>query len=260
MSSSGDGGRQCSRSGLWLVPERGEQTFRVGKRKYGALSAPERQDGSTGAGRAQWSRYDSLGKTLYVAADLETAFAEVLSPFKRQLGIIDPLEVDAAALGLTRNDLLEILSVEWSEADFMGVGAVPQQWRADRAIFRISGVGDAAYIDVEHPDSIAAIERELGDVLAGEGITSLTTAILRGENRLVTTSIARHLRHIKVEDGRHVRGIQFGSKFGGAWCRAIWMPENDAVACGVTADAEDRVLVSDEALARACERLRIRAF
>jgi hypothetical protein len=100
----------------WIVvPERSERIVRIAKPKYGAISAPERPLRPARNARSQWGRYDSPGRTLYVASDLETAFAEVLSPFKRQLSATDPLEADAAALGITRAELLEIISAEWTE-------------------------------------------------------------------------------------------------------------------------------------------------
>jgi hypothetical protein len=241
------------------VPERSERSVRIAKPKYGAISAPERPVRPARSARSQWGRYDSPGRTLYVASDLETAFAEVLSPFKRQLGATDPLEADAAALGITRAELLEIISAEWTERGFMGMGAIPRQWRTDRSIFQLFGQGDGWYIDVEHPDSIAAIEVALEGMLAKREVSSLTTAILRGPDRDVTTRIGRFLRRVDIDSGAPAKGIQFGSKFGGGWCRAIWLPDDDSVLDLVALSGEP-ILVSNEALARASERFRIRVF
>ena len=256
--TSGASARTCSETGLRLLADAGEQTFRVAKPKYGPLSAPERVGRSA---RRRWGRYDSLGRTLYLASDEETAFAEVLSVFKRRLGTNDPLEKDAAALGLTREEFLEIVAAEWQESAFMGIGAVPRQWRTERRMFRIGAVGSGTWIDVEHPDSIAAIEGRLEDVLARHGVRALTTAVLRGDNRIVTTAVAAILRRITLDDGSVPHGIHLGSKWGGGWCRAVWLPgAEDQWSTDLISLSGEDVLATDEHLIRASERFRIRVF
>jgi hypothetical protein len=253
-----EAGTACRLTGLRLVPELGERTFRVAKPRYGALSAPERTARNA---RKRWGRYDSLGRTLYLAHEAETAFAEVLSPFKRQVSTRDPLEADATALGLTRDEFLEAVAAEWQESQFMGIGAVPQQWRADRRLYEITGVGKGWWIDVEHPDSIAVLEEKIEPVLLRQGVKALTTSTLRGENRLITTAIATLTRRIELFDGSQARGVQFGSKYGGGWCRAAWLPgEGETWTADFVALAGDPLLLTDERLARASERLRIKVF
>lgn len=262
-------GRRCAKTGLQLVAEAGEQTFRITKPIYGPLSAPTRslpqEDDNDPHGR-----YDaSPGRTLYVAQLLDTAFAEVLSPFKRELGAVDPIAKDAAALGMTRDEYLESVQADWDERGFMKMGAIPKKWRDDRSIYNVYGpvanlYGESAgwYIDVEHPDTIGVLERELEHVLAAQGISQLTTAVLRGENRIVTTLIGTHLYRTELDDGTLARGIQFGSKFGGGWCRAIWIPEDDDDTWFVDliATSGEPILVNDAALRTAAERFRIKVF
>ncbi|MCJ1698396.1 RES family NAD+ phosphorylase [Rathayibacter festucae] len=250
--------RTCSETGLRLLPDAGEQTFRVAKPKYGLLSAPLRSGRSA---RRRWGRYDSYGRTLYLASDEETAFAEVLSVFKRRLGAADPVEKDAAALGLTREEFLEIAAAEWQESSCMGIGAVPRQWRTERRMFRVETAGSGTLIDVEHPDSIAAIEPRVEGVLARHGIRALTTAVLRGDDRIVTTAIALSLRRITVDDGSVPQGIHFGSKWGGGWCRAVWLPgDEDEWSTDLRSLSGEDILATDEHLIRASERFRVRVF
>ncbi|RFA16300.1 hypothetical protein B7R21_02680 [Subtercola boreus] len=214
-----------------------------------------------GASRAGWGRYDTPGATLYVAADPTSAYAEVLSSFKRAIGGRDPLEADAVALGLTREQFLEEVATEWQEQSFMGVGAIPSIWRHERGLFPVSAEGDGWWADVEHPDSLSALEVLASDVLIENGITSLTTAVLRGENRLVTTGIAATIRGLTLDGGDRARGIAYGSKHGGGTCQAIWLPsEADDWSAGLLALGPDPLLVSDENLVRAADRFRIRVF
>lgn len=230
----------------------------MAKPKYGGLSAPERD---AALSRERWGRYDSPERTLYLANDLETAYAEVLSVFKRQLGAVDPLEKDAAALGIKREELLEIVSREWQESSFMGMGAIPRQWRADRMIYEVYAEGEGWLVDVEHPDTLSKLEELLSEVLVREEISTLTTAILRGENRRVTTEVGRLLRRVELDVESNARGIQFGSKFGGGWCRAIWLPDQrDDWSEDLIVLSGEQILVSDEHLARACERFRLHIF
>lgn len=89
----------------------------------------------------------------------------------------------------------------------------------------------------------------------------MTTSVLEGENRRITTGIGEVLRRVELDDGSAARGLQFHSKHGGAWCRAIWLPGvDDTWNADITALSPDRILLTDEDLARACERFRIRVF
>jgi len=232
--------------------------FRIAPLRYDPLSAPERADEEQ---REQWGRFDSPGFTLYTAQTRETAYAEVLSQFKRQLGGVDPLGADAAALGITRDEFLEEVADQWAASGFMGIGAVPASWRHDRGLFVVNPVGGGWWIDIDHPDTISRLEVALEALLVDEGISALTTAVLEGENRRVTTAVGNLLRRVKLDDGTTARGLQFRSKHGGAWCRAIWLPEpTDTWGADLTALSPERILATDEALAKACERFRIKVF
>ena len=232
--------------------------LRVAPTRYDPISAPERL---AGVPRDPWGRFDSPGFTLYTAQTEETAYAEVLAQFKRQLGAVDPLEADAVAIGMSREEFLESIADEWAASSFMGVGAVPASWRHDRGMYEVYAEPGGWLIDVDHPDTISRLEQELEPILVEEGIPALTTSVLEGENRRVTTAIGEFLRRIELDDGSLARGLQFRSKHGGAWCRAIWLPGPDeSWTAELTALSPDRILLSDEHLARACERFRIRVF
>lgn len=253
--------RVCTSTGLQLIAEAGESTFRVAKPQYGSLSSPERRREFD---RSRWGRYDSPGNTLYVAEDEATAFAEVIAPFKRQFGMVDPLEKDAAALGMKREEFLEAVAEEWSIEQFMGIGAVPRQWRTDRQLYRVYCETRGWFIDVEHPNTISWLEgqTEVASRLSDYKIPALTTAVLRGENRQVTTLVGTLLRQTILDTGLPALGIQFGSKFGSGWCRAIWMPRPNTEDWGpdLIELSGEQILATDEHLARACEWFRIRVF
>lgn len=249
--------RRCTTTGLRLVSDQEGRYYRIAKTTYGPTSAPVRAEGDA----ATWNRFDSPGATLYVAAEQETAFAEVLSPFKRQLGDDDPLQADADAVGMTREEFIEEVASQWREQDFQGVGAIPGEWRLERDIFQLEIAGGGWLIDVEHPDSLAALERRLEPALARLGVGSLTTAVLRGDDRRVTTLIGTALRRIVLDDDSVALGIEYGSKFGGGLCRALWLPdEDDDWRLDLILFSGEPIRATDEHMARACERFRIKVF
>lgn len=255
---SGDGGRACPKTGLRLFPVRDDRTFRIAEHEFGAVSAPTRD---TDDDRTMWGRFDSPGCTIYTAATRESAYVEVLSQFKRKLGENDPLEADAAALSMSRDQFLEEIASEWDARSFMGVGAVPASWRHKRRIYELRAEGSGWWIVLDHPATLSTLERVLEPLLIEEGVPALTLGVLTGENRRITTAVGEYLRRIELDDGTQARGLQFPSKFGGSWCRAIWLPQEDETwQADILELIPELILVSDEDLAQASKWLDIRVF
>lgn len=74
----------------------------------------------------------------------------------------------------------------------------------------------------------------------------------------MTTHIADIIRTAVLEDGSEPRGIHFGSKHGGAWCRALWLPEGTPPPIsGVRIATETHISLFDAALQRVADRFRI---
>src|SRR5699024_9824698 len=96
------GGQVCTRTGVYLLPARGEDGYRVTKDRYvrsgGVNSA--RENVHVGPLPADViedrGRFDTLGRTVYFADSAEVAFAEVLQGFRRTRVAIAP---DAEAAG-----------------------------------------------------------------------------------------------------------------------------------------------------------------
>ncbi|ROS28306.1 hypothetical protein EDF22_0028 [Rathayibacter sp. PhB127] len=248
--------RTCSVTGLRLVSDPGAQGYHVGKRVHPPLSGAPRD--AAARSRHEWGRYDVLGQTFYLAETRSAAYAEVLSGFKRANGIDDALARDADYAGVTLEEYVEEIAREWSERDFMGLGAVPAGWRYDRAMI-LAALPDSGWlVDVEHPDSLASIERAIGTLLAELQVPHLTTGTLRSEDRAVTTRIAEHLHGLTLDTGGTPLGVHFGSKHGAAWCRALWLDHPDAHR--VLVGAVEPVLVTDDDLRTVADRFRIRIF
>lgn len=159
--------------------------YHVGKSKYPQPSAAVR---TADVHRQEWGRFDVLGQTFYVAENEETAYAEVLAGFKLPNGADDPLQEIADMYGVPRETAIEWITEDWKliETDFEGIGALPVSWRHDRTLYGVEMTGPGWLVDIQHPDSIAAVE-QAGDGLfarwlARQGVAALTISTLTSEN------------------------------------------------------------------------------
>jgi hypothetical protein len=129
----------------------------------------------------------------------------------------------AAALGLTLEEFLAEVAADWGERSFMQTGTLPRSWRDDRATLVIEHPTEGWLVDVEHPDSISALESSLRTHLLVGGYSAFTTAALRGDDRALTTAVADIVHDARLDDGSRPLAIHFRSKHGGSWCRALWL-------------------------------------
>lgn len=244
--------RTCSATGLRLLRVDRQIGYHVAKTSYVQPSAATR---TPDVHRDEWGRYDTLGSTFYIAETAECAYAEVLAQFKRKNGDEDVLEPIAAVLGITLDELVQDIEDQWGEPRFRGAGALPPGWRDRRGIYQVIVDSGEWFVDIEHPDSIAALETGLERFLASQGVAALNTSVLRSENRYLTTTLADLVRAARLDDGTTPRGIYFGSKHGGAWCCAIW----NASEC-VLVRGPEPIELDDPAFAAAAARMRLHAF
>lgn len=251
----------CPVSGLRLIPFGPSTGFHVGKAKYRQPSAAAR---TADVHRQDWGRFDILGETFYVAEDVETAYAEVLAVFKLPNGASDPLQEIADMLGVDRLKAVAWIAEDWAriETDFYGLGGIPASWREERRVFEVTMSAPGWLVDVQHPATISALEAAENGVVARwlgrQGIPALTLSTLTSENRPVTTMLAEVVRTTELEDGTTPRGVQFPSKHGGGWCRALWRPEGtQEPLTGVSIARESEIATSDAALVAVTDRFRI---
>jgi len=232
----------------------GGLSLRIARSSRGPLSPPPRQ----GTPDASWSRYDVAGSTVYTAETRETAYAEVLAYTKRRLGQRDPLAEDAAAIGLSLDEFTDLVGQEWSERQHMGMGHLPASWRIERLLYSITLPAQGWWIDVEHPDSIAAIETALEPDLAALNVGALTVAALRGEDRRITTTVACWAHGLLLDNDTLPLGITYGSKHGTGRCWAYWL--TDTTPPGLACDDGAAITETDADLRRVTGRFRIRVW
>lgn len=213
----------CPRTGLALIGSELTRGFHVGARIYSAFSGPERN--YLDKSRRRWGRFDVPGKNYYVAETEECALAEVLSHYKKRNGDLPPLAKDAAAVGLSFKEFIALFERNLSEEEFHGVGVLPSGWRHNRSISTV-GYGQRSWlVRIDHPETLAALDRLHGEELAALGVEQVTSATVAGENRDVTTSVAHKLHFTTLGDGTRPVGIHFQSKYLTGWCRAYWLSD-----------------------------------
>lgn len=235
--------------------------FHIGKKKYEPVSAPERS--TSASPRRYWGRFDVPGQTFYTAESAECAFGEVLAPFRRSIDGRDPLAADAEALGIPLEDFLEDVAREWEESSFMGMGVIPKSWREDRQLYTLETRIGGWLVDIEHPDSMGALERECGAELIDLGVATLTVGVLRGDDREVTTLVAERLAaRVSVADEAPI-GVHFGSKHGYGWCQGYWLrnfPDESLERGALHVERSDSISAWDRPLISVARRFGIRFF
>jgi len=263
-------------AGIRLHPATGASALRIARTSYGPVNPQERRittglDSLTGESRpslsapiAEWSRWDTIGRTIYLADSADAAYAEALAAFRRRTAAdVDPLEADAAAVGLTLEEFLAAVDSDWDEGLFMRTGNLPASWRDARALYTMAMPSSGSWIDVAHGDTLAALDGALGSQLVDLGYEKgLTVADVLGEDRELTVRIAVALRNHVLPDGSEPLGIVYPSKRGYGTCFAYWMRRLDL---GIGAGADDprpirpqEITEQDPALVRVSNTYHIR--
>lgn len=263
-------------AGIHLHPATQAPAFRIARTSYGPVNPQERRitvaiDPRTGESRpslsapiAEWSRWDTIGRTIYLADSTDAAYAEALAVFRRKTAAdADPLEADAAAVGLTLEEFLAAVESDWDEGQFMRTGNLPASWRDARALYTMAMPSVGSWIDVAHGDTLAALDGALGSQLVDLGYEKgLTVADVLSDDRELTVRIAVALRNHVLPDGSEPLGIVFPSKRGYGTCFAYWMRRLDL---GIRVGVHDprpigaqEITEQDPALIRVSSAYRIR--
>lgn len=138
------------------------------------------------------------------------------------------LEKSAALLGYTVEEMSLQVRNEWEALGHMTPGWVPAGWREARLLYELSIDADGHFVDLTTAESLATLNRELGEVCEADYEEfPITLGTLTGENREVTTAIATWVRDQVLDDGSYPLGIRFHTKHGGGVCWAYWLRRTD---------------------------------
>ncbi|WP_193668151.1 RES family NAD+ phosphorylase [Nocardioides salarius] len=149
------------------------------------------------------NRYDVAGGgVLYAATQLQACFAETLGRYRPSPVMRDLL---AGADGVDEH--------------FMLCGGIPRDWRLRRSIVELSVSAPLPFLDVDHPETLAFLSRELAPQLAALGYTdNLDLSALRNADRRLSRSIALWA-YAAQNDGDDFlfSGIRYASRLGDGW-------------------------------------------
>ena len=222
----------CPKTGFALV-QAPVRTIRVSSTTYGPLNPPERT-GATGV--EKWSRFDTFGRTIYMAENKVAAFMELLAPYRIEIdgerSALQPL-ADAMKMGLAA--YWELILDEWDVDPSKGEFWLPSNFRRNRAVYELK-IPNGWWIDLTAAESISALHKLFDNkwqTSAGIKTRPLTRSDLESDDRTLTTSIAQGIRsRVTLDGGSLPLGVKFDSKHGspagksGA-CWAYWMRELD---------------------------------
>lgn len=217
--------RTCPRTGLHLVPARGQDGWRVAQERYtrsggilavrvnehvGPLPAdlPDRR-----------GRFDTIGRTVYFAEHPTTAFAEVLQDFRAAR---IALQADADAIGMSVEEYVASVRDQAAANGRERPWAISVDWQMSRCLHRVAMPADGWWIQIDHKATLNRLGFDLAEPLRQAGVPLLTLSSTTGEKRDVTTLLAEHVRGQTLFDGSRPLGIQFTSKTGYGTCWAWW--------------------------------------
>lgn len=215
----------CSNTGLAYV-EGPITGYRIAKSSYGPLNPLPRDAGP--ADRSSWSRFDTPGSTVYLAGDRRTAYAETLAMARVGKDFRDAVAFAAEQFGLPVEAARTMVQDDWTRNGNMVPGWLPANWRDGRLMYTLRINSPIRWIDLTAAESIAALNRHLGQQLDDAfGISTVTLGTLTGEDRAATTAIAQWLREQVLDDGNFAAGVRAHSKYGGGHCWAYWLRRHD---------------------------------
>lgn len=140
----------------------------------------------------------------------------------------DAVAFAADQFGITVEAARRMIQEDWTRNGNMVPGWLPANWRDGRLIYTLEIKRPIRWIDLTAAESIAALNRHLGQQLdEAFGISTVTLGTLTGENRDATTTIAEWLREQVLDDGNYAAGVRAHSKYGGGLCWAYWLRRQD---------------------------------
>ncbi|TFB74134.1 hypothetical protein E3O06_07415 [Cryobacterium glaciale] len=184
---------------------------------------------------AGWSRFDTVGRTLYSTDDRLTSFMELLAPYRTEInGARRALQKDADAMGVPLDAYWTMVVADWDQAGTMRARWLPKVWRDGRAIYRLN-YPPGWWVDITSTRTLAALSDHLDSELTELGVTGgLTVGHVTSDARAITTLLAGWLRDtVTLFDGTQPLGVRFISKHGHptggtGTCWAYWMRATDA--------------------------------
>lgn len=185
------------------------------------------------------NRYDLAGeRTIYAASSLEGMYAEILQPLKKPEPIPASALFDDAGEGETVQDLI---AHDFAEDGKQPPHEIDLDGLLKPRLYTMLLPTAGWFIDAEHSNTVAYLNRNRPPVLLPKGLQQVTVAELRGEDRFVTSHLAETMAWPRLQDQSSPIGLLYGSKLGSDWeCWTVWL--RDGVQAAISIDAGQPVL------------------
>lgn len=194
---------------------------------YGALNPRQRRGVEP---RDDWSRWDTPGRTLYIAETLETAFRESLAWARMKPSHKTKLGKLAALWGITPDEVMTEIQADFDRLGHMQPGHLPFSWRDTHLIHEITVPESAGRWWVDMEDQATLDVLSMGPARAVKSFTGreeIDRAAAYSNDRNVTTRLAEWLRGLSLDDGSEPAGVKFKSRVANGSCWAYWMRRAD---------------------------------
>jgi hypothetical protein len=162
----------------------------------------------------RWDDPDGRFATLYCATTPQAAFGETIARYRRAPGLLD--RIDAF---LTSDP----------DPDYdpeLRAARVPEDYFADRYLGRVTVEPEVRFIDVDHPDTHAALAAPLRGLLLAHGLRDIDRGVSFSPDRRLTRPIAGHYWALaQTPDHSDWAGLRYQSRLLPEWeCWALWQP------------------------------------
>lgn len=222
----------CTSTGIALIPASGQTVYRLAKPSYGPLN-PRRRPPTSDDDRGEWNRFDLAGhQTVYAASSPEGAYGELLGSLKK------PAPMPASELfddadGAT---VEELIAQDWATAGkHLAPYVVDINWLYEFRMYTMTLPTAGWLVESEHSRTVSYLHQHIPLPLWERGIAQVTVAVLRSEDRFITTHLAEQLAGARLAHDATAIGLRYGSKHGSDWnCWTIWL--RDDVAAGISVD------------------------
>jgi hypothetical protein len=152
--------------------------------------------------------------TLYCASSAQAAFGETIARYREAPGLLDRIDAFLNAPPDADYDP-ELLPAR-----------VPGDYFADRYLGQVGIDPDVRFIDVDHPDTHAALNAPLRPLLRRHHLRTVDRGVTLSADRRLTRPIARHFWTLaRTPDHRSWAGLRYESRLHEPWeCWALWEP------------------------------------
>lgn len=209
----------CNTTQLALLLGPAQPVYRLADPHYGPLR-PRLRPTDAPDNRSTWHRYDLAGeRTIYAASSLEGMYAEILQPLKKPEPTPAGALFDDVGEGETVQDLI---AHDFAEDGKEPPHEIDLDWLLKRRLYTMLLPTAGWFIGAEHSSTIAYLNRNRPPVLLAKGLQQVTVAVLRGEDRYVTSHLAETMAGPRLQDQTRPIGLFYGSKLGSDWdCWAV---------------------------------------